>query len=505
MKKILLNFIFTIICGICIAKPKIISSEPCKYRDVSCDFFDYQKWFKDEISYNQAEEDLDMLVYLLKSTYAGYDDAVKRGLEINQIIESFKKSNLENGNIKVSEFSQFIYDFLKPYIQDSHFCIESKDFLKTLITTYRVLYSNIYVKKIDNNFFVEKTDNQEIQFGENLKIERENVFYYPSEGENMYRLGTYASSNENEKRISVICAGIKKEILCNISNNYLTASNIAAYKEIESKDSVYIYIPTLIDLQNNDIQKTILDENFEKLHSVSERYSDKKNVILDLRTNGGGNSLHTSYFLANLYFLEKDCNEKNTWKNLKKEMKTIDYNDDRTDLISPPILQAENWLAKNVFSKNKFIINEFNKRRKILNKRNVRITYYAHKDIKSKSGNPKFNGKLIILSGKNSCSSSEGTILEAKSIFSKTNQFFQIGENTAGCYAYGNVWCYQLPNSGIALHLASFINASSDKCPEGFGIMPDYWTTNEDILKCIVNITGDEELSEKLKDINNNL
>lgn len=44
------------------AKPKIISSEPCKYQDVSCDFFGYQKWFKEEISYNQAIEDLDMLV-----------------------------------------------------------------------------------------------------------------------------------------------------------------------------------------------------------------------------------------------------------------------------------------------------------------------------------------------------------------------------------------------------------------------------------------------------------
>lgn len=73
------------------AKPKIISSEPCKYQDVSCDFFGYQKWFKEEISYNQAIEDLDMLVYLSKSAYAGYDDAVKRGLEIEQIIEKFRK------------------------------------------------------------------------------------------------------------------------------------------------------------------------------------------------------------------------------------------------------------------------------------------------------------------------------------------------------------------------------------------------------------------------------
>lgn len=62
----------------------------------------------------------------------------------------------------------------------------------------------------------------------------------------------------------------KKQLLCKISNNILT------YKEIESKDSVYIYIPTLMDLQNNDSGKTILDENFKKLYSVSERYQNKK-------------------------------------------------------------------------------------------------------------------------------------------------------------------------------------------------------------------------------------
>lgn len=47
-----------------------------------------------------------MLVYLLKSSYSGYEDAVKRGLKIESIIESFKKSNTENENIKVSQLKK---------------------------------------------------------------------------------------------------------------------------------------------------------------------------------------------------------------------------------------------------------------------------------------------------------------------------------------------------------------------------------------------------------------
>lgn len=503
MKKVFVFIALMMMCGICATKTKIISSEPCEYREVSCDRDGYYNFIKDEITFNQALEDLDMLVYLLSSSYAGYDDAVKRGLEIDKIVDSFKESNDDGKNIKVSDLSQFIYDFFKPYVQDSHFSIESKDFFKQLITQHRVLYSNIYVKKINDSFVVEKSDNQDFQSGDNLECKSENLFLYPSEGNCIYRIGTYATTSENEKQISVTCSGNEKQLLCNISNNYLASNNITTYKEIETEDSVYIYIPILMDLQDNDDRKKILDENFEKLHSVSSRYP-KKNIILDLRTNGGGNSLHTTKFLANLYFLERNYNEKNTWKNIKKVRKIKNYNNNRIDLISPPVRQAETWLAKNVFSQEKFLKNEFNKRKKILDNKNLRITYSNQKKVTTKSGNPKFKGKLIILSGKNTCSSSEDTVLEAKTLFSKTKQYFQIGENTAGCYTYGNVWCYQLNNSGIVLHLSSFKNISSEVCPEGFGIAPDYWAVNEDLIQALENITGDIELSEKMKDINNN-
>ena len=136
-----------------------------------------------------------------------------------------------------------------------------------------------------------------------------------------------------------------------------------------------------MDLQNNDNRKTVLDENFEKLHSVSSRYPEKKNIILDLRTNGGGNSLHTSSFLANLYFLEKNCNEVKSLKNIQKEWNLIGSNGDKIDLISPPVQQAENWLSKYVFSQDKYWKNEFAKRKKIFNNKNLRITYNKQKKI----------------------------------------------------------------------------------------------------------------------------
>ena len=504
MKKNLM-IIAMILCGVSMAKPKIINSEPCEYRDVSCDFYGYQKRFTDEISYAQALEDLNMLIYIMKTAYSGYETSVKRGLEINEIIEVFNQSNGEKSTIKVTDLNKFIFEFLKPFIQDCHFCIESKDVENQCVTIYRVLYSDVYVKKRDESYVVEKTDNSVLCVGEEIECEDGNLFLYPSHGENVYRVGAFAALDADEKEVSVTCSGIVTKVLCNISNNYLYSNNIEVYKEIETKDSVYIYIPTLMDVQGNDIRKAVMDKNFKKLHSVSERYSDKKNIILDYRTNIGGNSVHTSKFLANLFFMEKNCTEKNTHKNIKKIKGFTTDENNRINLISPAIIQAEDWLGKNIFSQEQIWLKEYNKRKKILNNRLLRISYVDRKEKKVKQTKPVFKGKLIILSGKNTCSSGEDAILEAKDIFSKTKQFIQVGENSAGCFAYGNVYCYQLLNSGIALHVPSFISGNSKECPEGFGIAPDYWSTNADILKTLEIITKDTELSEKLKDINNNL
>ena len=396
MKKALLIYFFTILCGVCMAKPKIISSEPCEYRDVSCDIYGYQKWFKEEVSFNQALEDLDMLVYLLKTAYVAYEDAVKRGLKIEQIADLFKKAHTENETIKVADLSKFITDYLAPYIQDCHFCVESKNFRKSLVTQHRVLYSNVFVKKIDDSFVVEKSDNQNIKIGETLECGTENLFLYPSEGNDIYRLGTYALMDEKETQIQVMIAENKKQILCNVSNNYLWTNNITAYKEIETEDSLYIYIPSLMDLANNDNRKKVMDEHFENLQSVSARYPEKKNIIIDLRTNGGGNSRHTSKFLANLYFLEKNCNEKTSNKNIKKEWSLIGFNGDKIDMISPSVFQAEQWMSKNVFSQDKFWLNEIKKRSKILDNRNLRIKYSEQEVIMAKSGSPKFKGKILV-------------------------------------------------------------------------------------------------------------
>ena len=252
MKRLLVVCALMVLGGICLGKDIIISSEPCEYRDVSCDMFNYENWYKDEVSYKYALEDLDMLVYLVKTAYSGYEDAVKRGLKIDEIADAFKKEYGENDIIKVSELSKFIGDYLSPYIQDCHFCIESRDFRKNLVTLYRVLYSDVYVKKVNDGFVVEKSDNKDIQTGDIVEVETGNLFLYPSEGDGIYRLGAYATMEENKKEISVNSLDEKKYIISSKENEYFWSEDITKYKEVTTSKSLYIYIPTLEELDNDD-------------------------------------------------------------------------------------------------------------------------------------------------------------------------------------------------------------------------------------------------------------
>lgn len=501
MKKIILLLVLLLESGVCMAIPKIISSEYCEYKDVTCNFFDYQKWFKKEISYNQAIDDLEMFIYLLKTAYAGYEDATGKGLQIEGILKSFENNFQENDMIKASIFSNFLYEYLKPYVQDCHFTIEGDNFSKSLISYYRILYSNIYLKKLDNKYIVVKSDNSDIKIGDNLECECQNLFLYPSEGDLVYRIGAYACLEKSDTYISVISSGVKKNILCCIDTERLYTEKLELYKEIETQNSVYIFLPTLIDLEKVNPLKVKLDENYKKLGSISERYSDKKYIILDLRANHGGNDYYTFRFLSNLYHAEKKCTSKITELNIERDEKIFISDDNRIDLISPSIIQAELWYRDNCLSNDSNFLTKFNSDKKILKNEHKRIKIKNIKNKKSKVKPAKFKGKLIILTGKNTASSGEDTILYAKKMFLSTDQLILLGENTMGCFAYGNVFCYQLPNSGIALHMGAF-SSNLVECVEGVGIMPDFYSTNEDLLKALVKITNEEELIEKLMDIN---
>ena len=481
--------------GVCMAKPKIISSEPCEYREVLCDRDGYYNFIKDEITFNQALEDVELFTYLLENAYSGYDDLKSKEFKIQALRENFPFT--KENNVNTDELLSYFDEQLKPYINDFHFCLVGQNKQVFYRAPIRIFFSDIFLLKSNDQFKVIKTDNPNIKIGDIYNDSPDYLFLYPSEGKDVYRLGMFLQNKEKKGNnfIELLFNNKKISVSCSKTNSQLKKSSDTSYKKIVTNESVYFYLPTLMEPNIHWDNFAKYEEMYKRFVTLGLRYGEKKNYIIDFRGNGGGNDLYCQKFLANLLFCESGKNE---IKNYKKYEKYMPFSS--TNLYSPPILQAIKWNGNNLRKEND---SYFNKIYKFMKKNNFnRIKIENSKKGINKKVN--FSSKLIVIMDKNTCSSGESFVYLANPLLEEGKNLFYIGENSGGCFNYGNVMCYQLPNSGIAIYLPS-LKMKSGIIEECKGYMPDYWAFNEDIVQALMNITGDVELSEKLEDINNNL
>lgn len=477
------------------AKTKIISAEPCEYREVLCDRDGYYNFIKDEITFNQALEDVELFTYLLENAYSGYDDLKSKEFKIQALRENFPFT--KENNVNTDELLSYFDEQLKPYINDFHFCLVGQNKQVFYRAPIRIFFSDIFLLKSNDQFKVIKTDNPNIKIGDIYNDSPDYLFLYPSEGKDVYRLGMFLQNKEKKGNnfIELLFNNKKISVSCSKTNSQLKKSSDTSYKKIVTNESVYFYLPTLMEPNIHWDNFAKYEEMYKRFVTLGLRYGEKKNYIIDFRGNGGGNDLYCQKFLANLLFCESGKNE---IKNYKKYEKYMPFSS--TNLYSPPILQAIKWNGNNLRKEND---SYFNKIYKFMKKNNFnRIKIENSKKGINKKVN--FSSKLIVIMDKNTCSSGESFVYLANPLLEEGKNLFYIGENSGGCFNYGNVMCYQLPNSGIAIYLPS-LKMKSGIIEECKGYMPDYWAFNEDIVQALMNITGDVELSEKLKDINNNL
>ena len=492
MKKVFMFIALMMLYGICMAKPKIISSELCEYREVLCNRDGYYNFIKDEITFNQALEDVDMFIYLLENAYSGYDDLKLKKFKIQALRENFPFA--KEKNVNTDELLSYFDEQLKLYINDFHFCLIGKNKQVFYRTPIRIFFSDIFLLKNNEQFKVIKTDNPNIKIGDIYNDSPDYLFLYPSEGKDIYRLGVFLQNEEKNGNnfIELLFNDKKISVSYYKTNSQLKKSSDTSYKEIITNESVYFYLPTLMDPNVHWDNFVTYEEMYKRFVTLGLRYGEKKNYIIDFRGNEGGNDLYCQKFLANLLFCESEI------KNYEKYEKYMSFSS--INLYSPPILQAIKWNGNNLKKENDSYFNEIYKFMKKNNFNRIKIENLK-KGINKKIN---FLSKLIVIMDKNTCSSGESFVYLANPLLEEGKNLFYIGENSGGCFNYGNVMCYQLPNSGIAIYLPS-LKMKSGIIAEGKGYMPGYWAFNEDLLQAIVNITGDVELSEKLEDINNNL
>lgn len=443
------------------------------------------------VSYADLKTDNDILAYYLENNYAGFYQISEKGFSTKNFIEDFEKEFSSKPAITISNYYEWIVSYLSNFINDPHFTVQKHNQGQALSNIFYNTFSNIYVKKENEKFYVVESDNPEISLGDIYKDESEYLFYYPSKGEDIYRIGLF----QNSPRKDIINLNFSdKSVDINLSLPECKSFS-SFYTNIETNDSAYIHLNQFLPYEMNGLDMLKTSQILNDFTKISNRYRSKKNVILDLRNNGGGSSHYPKIFLSNLY-----------WNNkiFSKEYRELVVNGEKISyLINDSIAQAIKKTRNKIYVKGTKEYKAFDFYLNPL-KENTTVTFSKkdnNNDI-SPLANPRFEGKIILITNRNTASASEECIWFAKMLFDSTNQLVIVGENSLGCIEYGHPWSYELPNTGLQFGIpASKIDLPFFANESCVGYTPDIYTTDEDLIKTLSTEIDDKDLLSKLAKI----
>ena len=277
-------FIFALISCVSKTEAETLKKVPIEIRPVEV-YYDWDKYQHiDEISFEEMQEDLETFIYIIETSYAGYEDAVGRGLDSN--VQRQKILNFFEGQdiINIEDFSKKLFETFEPYIQDYHAYIRSKNNYYGFINPTITYFSDVYFIKQNQDYFVYESKIPEIKAGKKYESDSQYLFYYPSKGKDVYRLGSLSKDKPASLKIS-ISQKIYEVPLISCDASYPDFSYLI-------KD----FKLTQFYFEN--------DEQLEALKRFSEAADlcrNKDFVILDVRGNPGGDNSYEQKFMADLY------------------------------------------------------------------------------------------------------------------------------------------------------------------------------------------------------------
>lgn len=456
------------------------------------------------ISRQQALSDLNDFIYILSSSYAGYDDMIENSFDTTILKNKFIDLISQKNTISTKDFYNFLIENTAGYINDAHFALILNNKRTQFCKKTEIHYSNTYLQYKNDSFYVFETDTPLLEINTKYTDSTANLFIYKSKGQNIYRVGVLSNNPISQKDFSFN----NKLITLDLHNDGAIEVRLAEkmkYHEIETAKSGYVSISGFMPADNDSIYKKGIDIVLNKYSNLSSKWNKKKNIVIDIRANSGGYPVYSALFLYSLY----DNNLLPlTRDNRNLIINHFNYDFNRNLYIDSPVsafAKLQSAAHKNQTDAVGYYTNFLSQQQH----NPARLVYTADYNSYTKRKRPYYKGKIIILTDRNTVSAGEETVAIAKKLFEPTKQLTIIGENTSGMYSYFDVFAITLPNSNIILSVpfAKNIQLENDKFwnGEGFGYYPDTWSEGKDLNNSIISITKDKELFEKLKNIESGL
>jgi len=449
---------------------------------------DYEVPIHTGFSKVDLDEDLECLKYIITTSYAGYDKAVENGFDIDAAISEIREETLKNlnnlGMVDTKFYEQKIFDVFnrKMKLNDMHFSVNGY-VVSTNRASKKLVFTDIYFEKIGDEYFVCQRDDEKIPLEVKFTGPEKNLYPAFLEDKEVYRYAVMA--NPSTQRLTLSLEGEQYPVAVVKTNkeDYFRYVNDNA-SVIETDDCIYLGLQSfMMDDVNSYYKFSQMCKNL-----VSE--NPEKNMIIDLRDNGGGYIHLSCQLAASVYFDTESENHMPCYDFLMKECNKFKQVVDSEIVRDLKERMKDQWkMLEERKEKNPY------KQDVEWTKENADIAEKFEKEIEQ-------HRSVYVLMNENTASASE-FLIGLLSAFENTD-ITLLGNRTLGAVDYVGIRGYPLVKSGVRVRAGNRYGAppciaqNESFHGEGEGFWPDWWVDNKNILNTLIQLTGDESLNEKL-------
>lgn len=498
---------------------------------------------KTTLTEKELNRDLDYIKHYMSTCYAGYDDMVEKGFNLDSAIENIYNNTKKEMHNGVVASSVLITNTINELIEknpliDSHFSISGSSRYP-----YKLYFSDLYFEAkqttTETKYFLTKIQREEIDKEESflkkkvpltelpLNLEytgsTQNLYKWFDGNKIIYRYGVFTNKEINFAYINL--NNNKEKIPVYYFDRLESKTKNQSYKE--TNKTLYLSLQNFSFDNRSDVHYFYGHKEFQNLLDIAkEKSKNKENIILDLRSNGGGEPIRLSLLFANILYDNYDFETLNQI--------TLCANENSTDVFSSTIAKERLYSIfydiKDFFKKLKFRNKKekfeyeeyydsiYKKQNRIINKQILPQLFFPSRKMitvepqtEDKPLPPtNFSGTIYILTDRYSASCSEYTIGLAYKLAEKLNfNVVHLGENSNGAVYYVNPWTFVTPNSGLWFYMPT--NKSEPRIfnhprfkGEGLGWHPEYWVTKYNLANTLTNLIEDPELPQMLVGLEKN-